>query len=140
MARAIKEKYGFVHNLNEHIVVTLPTDGKPREFDLTQPLKAACQSILPGILDGIRDVIRGYDPEFQQSLLRNVLLGGGGGQLQGLDRLIEDGLQEYGGGNVTRVYDCIFSGAVGALKLAMSMPTENWEQLMRLDGEHRAAA
>jgi rod shape-determining protein MreB len=129
MAREIKEKHGFVHDVNEKVLITLPTDGQPRQFDVTEPLKEACQCLVKPIIDGVCQLMGRLDPEFQQALLKNILLGGGGSQLKGLDRLIENALVSYGGGSVTRVYDSVFAGAVGALKLAMSMPPSYWEQL-----------
>lgn len=134
MARDIKEKHGFVHDLNEKALVTLPTQGQPKQFDVTQPLKEACRTIVRPIVDGLREVINRFDPEFQRSLLENVLLGGGGSQLKGLDQMIEAKLcAEYGRANVTRVYDSVFAGAVGALKLAMAMPAEYWSKLTQAD-------
>lgn len=129
MAREIKEKYGFVHDVNEKVVVALPVNGKPKQFDVTEPLKAACRSIVPPIVEGLRELIARSDPDFQNRMLNNILLGGGGSQLKGLDRVLEEAFREYGGAKVRRVGDAVFAGAVGALKLAMGMPRDCWQQL-----------
>ncbi|MHC4404256.1 MAG: rod shape-determining protein [Planctomycetota bacterium] len=139
MAREIKERHGFVHDVNEKVLVTLPTDGEPRQFDVTEPLKDACKTIVPPIIQGLREVIAKLDPEFRRPMLGNILLSGGGSQLKGLDQLIESTLQ-HGGGKVTRVYDSVFAGAVGSLKLAMSIPQEYWSQIKRLDDSLKDAA
>ena len=140
MAREIKERHGFVHDVNERAEVTLPINGRPTRLDVTEPLKEACRSLVPPIIDGLCQVIARFDPEFQQPLLQNILLGGGGSQLNGLDQLIEDGLSEFGSSRVSKVYDSVFAGAVGALRLAMAMPVENWQQIRDLDRPQRQAA
>jgi rod shape-determining protein MreB len=129
MAREIKEKYGFVHDAREQAVVTLPVGGKPRQFDVAGPLREACRTIVSPIVQGLRELIGRFDPEFQQRLLQNIILGGGGSQLRGLDQVIEEALREYGGARVKRVGDAVYAGAVGALKLAMGMPRYCWEEL-----------
>jgi rod shape-determining protein MreB and related proteins len=129
MLREIKEKYGFVHEVDEKAIVTLPVDGKPRQFDVTAPLKQACLSIIEPIVKGLREMIARFDPEFQQRMLQNIVLGGGGSQLRGLDRVIEASMTDYGGAKVRRVGDAVYAGAVGALKLAMGMPLEGWKRL-----------
>jgi rod shape-determining protein MreB len=140
MAREIKEKYGFVHDVNEKAIVTLPVAGKPKPFDVTAPLKEACQVIVGPIVQGLRDLIARVDPELQQRMLANIILGGGGSQLRGLDRLIEEGLKEYGPCQVKRVGDAVHAGAVGALKLAMSLPVDSWSRLRHgRTEEHKAA-
>jgi rod shape-determining protein MreB len=129
MTREIKEKYGFVHDVNERALVTLPVSGKPKQFDVTAPLKEACLTIIEPIVKGLRDLIGRFDPEFQQRMLQNIVLGGGGSQLRGLDRVIEEAMTEYGGAKVRRVGDAVYAGAVGALKLAMGLPTDSWRRL-----------
>ena len=60
--------------------------------------------------------------------------------MNGLDRLIETALTEYGGGKVTRVSDATYAGAVGAVKLAMTMPGDGWSRLKSKSGGPRLAA
>jgi rod shape-determining protein MreB len=129
MVREIKEKYGCVSEVGEQGVVSLPVDGKPTAIDVTEPLKAACSTIVGPIVDAVRKLVSKFDPEFQQRMRQNIVLGGGGSQLKGLDRVIEQALSEYGGGRVTRVPDATYAGAVGALKLAMNMPPQGWTAL-----------
>lgn len=140
MAREIKEKHGFVHDLDENVIVSLPVSGVPTSFDVTELLRDACRSVVTPIVDGIREVIARFDPEFLRPMLNNILLGGGGSQLRGLDRLLEQSLEPLGGATVTKVYDSVFAGAVGALKLAMNMPTQNWEQLRSADTSRKEDA
>jgi rod shape-determining protein MreB and related proteins len=129
MAREIKEKYGFVHEVNEKVIVSLPVDGIPTKLDVTAPLKEACRTIIEPIIDGLRELIRRFDPEFQERMLHNIVLGGGGSQLRGLDRVIEESMAKFGGAKVRRVNDAVYAGAVGALKLAMGMPAEKWQRI-----------
>jgi rod shape-determining protein MreB and related proteins len=137
MVRDVKERYGFVNELGEAAVVTLPINGKPTPLDVSEPLKGACSVIVQPIIEGVRNLISRFDPEFQQRMRQNILLGGGGSQLKGLDRAIEASLKDFGGAKVTRVSDASFAGAVGALKLAMAMPAQGWTSLK---GPSRKAA
>jgi rod shape-determining protein MreB len=132
MAREIKEQFGFVRDREEAAIVTLPVAGQPTQINVSKQLNAACRSVVPGIVEALRELISKFDREFQSSLLSNVLLGGGGSQLKGLDRMIEKALQPYGGASVTLVDDSVFAGATGALKMAMSMPAEYWQQIAAL--------
>jgi rod shape-determining protein MreB and related proteins len=140
MVRELKERHGFVNELSEAAVVTLPVGGKPTQLDVMEPLKAACNTIVGPIVDAVRGLISRFDPEFQQRMRQNIILGGGGSQLKGLDRVIENSLREYGGAKVTRVNDATYAGAVGALKLAMSMPAHGWTALKVQSASKKAAA
>jgi rod shape-determining protein MreB len=130
MVREAKERLSFVNDVNDKAVVTWPNDqGKPTAFDITKELKEACRAIVPDIVQGLRKLVSSYDAEFQKRMLQNVVLAGGGSQIRGLDRMIEEELQQYGGGRVTKVHEPVFAGANGALKLAQDMPEEYWKEV-----------
>ncbi|MFA9477449.1 MamK family actin-like protein [Phycisphaerales bacterium AB-hyl4] len=129
MCKRIKEQYGFVSSAQDRIMVTLPVDGKPTEHDLTKEVKEACEIIVQPILDGIHKLVSSFDPEFQEKLRNNIILAGGGGTLDGLNKRIEDGLDRVGGGSVTVVDEPMYAGANGSLQLAADMPAEYWQQL-----------
>ena len=130
MVREAKERGSFVNDVNDKAIVTWPNkEGKPTNFDITVPLKEACKAIVPDIVAGLRKLVSSYDAEFQKRMLTNVVLAGGGSQLRGLDRLIENDLQQYGGGKVTKVHEPVYAGANGALKLAQDMPEDYWKEV-----------
>lgn len=140
MVRELKERHGFVNDVNDAALVSLPVNGKPTPLDVTEPLKAACRTIVGPIVEAVRGLVGRFDPEFQHRLRHNIVLGGGGSQLKGLDRVIEASLKEYGGAKVTRVSDATYAGAVGALKLAMGMPAHGWTALKGHTGAKKVAA
>lgn len=129
MVREMKEKYGLVIDTNDRILVKVPVAGKPRSIDITDECQQACKSIVPPILEAVGNLISTYDPEFQQRILQSVILAGGMSQIRGLDKLVEAGLQEYGGGKVSRVEEPVYAGADGSLKLAYDMPEALWKEL-----------
>jgi rod shape-determining protein MreB len=130
MIKEIKERHSTVQESTERILVKLPVNGKPTEFDLTDEIKQACYSIVPPIVEGLGRLVATFDPEFQERLKGRVLLAGGGSQIKGLDTAIEQQMHEMlGGGKVVRIEEPIYGGANGALKIAHDMPEEYWEQL-----------
>jgi rod shape-determining protein MreB and related proteins len=129
MCKQIKEKYGYVSDTKDKIMVDLPVDGKPTPHDLTQEVKQACEILVQPLVDAIHKLVSSFNPEFQDRLRNNVLLAGGGGLMRGLNKRIEDAMQQIGGGKVTVVDEPLYAGANGALQLAMDMPAEYWQQL-----------
>jgi rod shape-determining protein MreB and related proteins len=136
-AREIKEEFGFVLDGEEAAIATLSVAGNPTQIDVSQHLNAACRSSLPGITEALLELVSKFDRDFQQTLFNNILLGGGGGQLKGLDRQMEKALQRYGAAKVTRVPDSVFAGATGALKMATNMPAEYWQQIVAPTGNKK---
>ena len=48
--------------------------------------------------------------------------------IKGLGIAIEKALEEYGGGHVITIEEPQFAGANGALKFALDMPAEYWQE------------
>jgi rod shape-determining protein MreB len=130
MVKKMKERFASVADEMEPALVNLPVNGKPTEFNVTQPLRQACQSIVAPIVEGLGQLIATFDPEFQDKLKGRVLLAGGGSCIKGLDTAVEREMHRtLGGGKVVRIEEPVYGGANGALKIAHDMPAEYWEKL-----------
>lgn len=130
MVKSMKEKHSNVCEDMPRVRVQLPVNGKPTDFDLTDEMRTACNSIVPPIVEGLGKLVASFDPEFQERLKNRVLLAGGGSQIKNLDQAIEDYMKEYlGGGKVMRIEEAMYGGSNGALKIAHDMPEEYWERL-----------
>lgn len=133
MVRNLKEKHATVQEMAEPLMIALPCGEQIRNVDLADLIQEACCELIGPIVKGIREVIRNFDPEFRHGLLRKVLLAGGGSRIRGLDQRIERDLKTGTTGNVISVYDSVFAGSTGSLKLAMSMPQTHWESIREID-------
>jgi rod shape-determining protein MreB len=130
MIKALKEKHSSVNDAMPPVIVHLPVNGKPTQFDVTDEVRTACRAIVGPIVEGLGELISTFDPEFQERLKNRVLLGGGGSQIKGLDLAIEEQMHELlGGGRVLHVEEPVYGGANGALKIAHDMPEEYWQKL-----------
>lgn len=126
MIKGLKERYGSVAENADRAITQFPVKGKPKDVDITDELRQACRSIVPHIVDSIAELIASYDPEFQEAIRSRVILAGGGSQMIGLCDLVEKGMEELGGGKVSRVEEPVYAGANGSLKMAQRMPEHFW--------------
>ena len=129
MVRQFKERFSFVRQVNEHVRVELPVNGKPTMHDIKDEIRRACESILPAMVETTTEMIARFDPEFQMKIKNNIVLAGGGSLIRGIAEYLQDALKEYGICKITRVADPLFAGADGGLKLASNMPSKYWETL-----------
>lgn len=130
LVRTIKEEHAFVGTSpSGPLKVTLRSEGRPGEYDITDEMRSLCESIVPDIIENIITIMKGYDPEDQQEVLQNIYLAGGGSNIKGLDKMMEQRLKDYGEIKVTCVEDPDFSGCSGALKLAQDLPPEHWDKI-----------
>jgi rod shape-determining protein MreB len=106
MARRWKEQYSFVgtHTPESPIMVDFSIEGKAMNLDITDCLQAACEAIVDPIVDNVKQLIAGSNPEYHDEFRRTMVLAGGG---SGIKRL----------------------GAMGGLRLAMEVPEEMWSSL-----------
>ncbi|MEX1025063.1 MAG: MamK family actin-like protein [Planctomycetota bacterium] len=130
MIKTLKERYASVSDGMARVDFEFPVKGKPTKFDVTDPLRDSCRSIIDPIVEGLGELISTFDPEFQQRLKDRVLLAGGGSQIRELDSEIEKRMHALlGGGKVVRIEEPIYGGSNGALKIAHDMPADYWERL-----------
>ncbi len=129
MVRRFKEEFSFVGASEKQVEVDIPVDGRPTKHNITEEMRRACESILPAIVESMLELIAKFDPEYQDAIRSNVILAGGGSQIAGLASYLEKVLSEYGRSKVQVVQDPLYSGADGALALAMDMPEEYWTDL-----------
>ncbi len=129
MVREWKEKHSFVGDPPKRVLVTAPVKGVPTELDITNEMKAACETLLPPTVETMLDLLSRVEPEFQERVRGNIILSGGGGLIRNLAQALEDALKQVGGGKVTHMQDPVFVGSDGGLALALDAPDEDWEKL-----------
>jgi rod shape-determining protein MreB len=98
-------------------------------LDITDCLQAACEAIVDPIVDNVKQLIAGSNPEYHDEFRRNMVLAGGGSGIKGLGAMIERRLSDMGEVNVHVVDDPVRLGAMGGLRLAMEVPEEMWSSL-----------
>jgi len=129
MIREWKEKWSFVGEPKNRVLVTLPIKGRATELDITNEMRAACESILAPICETMIDMLSRVEPEYQEKVRNNIILAGGSSLISGLSDAIGKALQELGGGRVTVVSDPIFAGSDGGLAIARDATSADWDKL-----------
>src|SRR2546423_9883113 len=129
MVREWKEKTSFVGAAPEKIVVTAPVKGVPTDLDITNEMKAACETLVGPVVETMLDLLAKLEPEFHDRVRNNIIVSGGGGLIRGLSEALEDALKTVGGGKVKYMEDPVFVGSDGGLALALDAPDGDWEKL-----------
>jgi rod shape-determining protein MreB len=129
MIREWKEKWSFVGEAKQPIIISVPVKGKATELDITGEMRAACESILAPVCETMLDLLTRVEPEYQAKVRNNVILAGGTSLIVGLSQAIEKALAELGGGHATVVKDPVFAGSDGGLAIARDASNSDWEKL-----------
>jgi rod shape-determining protein MreB len=129
MIREWKEKWGFVGEPEEAVIVTAPVGAMPAQFDITHEMRSACEILLPPLIDTMFDLLAHVEPDYQERVRHNIILAGGCSQIYGLRESLQHALSRVGGGQVRVVKDPIFAGADGGLAIALDAADSDWETL-----------
>ncbi|HEX7422066.1 MAG TPA: rod shape-determining protein [Thermoanaerobaculia bacterium] len=129
MVREWKEKFSFVGEPSQRAHGTAPVKGVPTELDITNEIKAACDTLLGPTIETMLDLLSRVEPEFQEKVRNHIILSGGGGLIRNLPQALEAALKQVGGGKVTYMEDPVFVGSDGGLALALDAPETDWEKL-----------
>jgi rod shape-determining protein MreB len=129
MIREWKERWSFVGDPRHKALVTVPVKGKATELDITDEMRAACESIVAPICETMTDLLARVQPEYQEKVRDNVILAGGSALIPGLPDAVNRALKELGGGRSTVVKDPIFAGSDGGLEIARDATGSDWERL-----------
>jgi rod shape-determining protein MreB and related proteins len=129
MVRDWKERYSFVGEPPEAVIVTVPIAGVPTRIDITSEMRAACESLVPPLVETMLDLLSRVEPEFQEKVRNSIVLAGGGGLIRNLGATLEQALEQVGGGHVVMMEDPVFVGSDGGLALAQDAPDTDWEKL-----------
>ena len=130
MVREWKELHSFVGEAPAPVIVSAPVDGVPTELDITNEMRAACESIVPHIVETMLSLLSQVDPEFQQRVRDNVTLAGGGALIRNLGKTLEAALNRVGGGKVTVTDAPMFVGSDGGLAIAQDAQDSDWDRLL----------
>jgi rod shape-determining protein MreB len=128
MIRDWKEKFSFVGEPKNPVVVSAPIKGKATDLDITSEMRAACESILAPTVETMIELVSRVEPEFQEKVRHNIILAGGTSLISGLAPAIEQVLADLGGGRVTVVPAPVFAGSDGGLAIARDASDSEWER------------
>lgn len=129
MIREWKERASFVGPPKQRVVVTVPVQGKATEIDITEEMRAACESILPPLFETLTELIVRVAPEYQEKVRHHVIVAGGSSRIAGLTDAIDKALADLGGGKSAIVDDPVFAGSDGGLQIARDASNSDWEKL-----------
>jgi rod shape-determining protein MreB len=129
MVRAFKEENSYCGEPEAGVRVKVPVDGKPRKVEVGKQVGEACNRLLDEIMGTLQQVIASASPQSVFSLLKNVILTGGGSRIRNIEqellsRLIGDGYEDPD----VRLSQQDFTPlvAVGALKVAKAAREDQW--------------
>ena len=128
MVRQWKEAGSYIGDDRE-MIVELSVDGKRQVVDVGDLVGIACANLVPHLVNAIKGIVAGADPEYQPLMRNNIILSGGGSLIEGLADAVAEGLADIGDVSVWCAEDPITKVATGALALAEAMPDDQYTSI-----------
>lgn len=125
----LKEAHSFVDGFERDAKVKVYVDGRPRILDFGEIIQEACDALVPLIIKGVKELLARCDSDSIVDVMQNILVTGGGSEIQGLCEKIQNKLTDEG-------YDCARTSrpsdykrlvAHGALKIAENVRDDQWQ-------------
>ena len=125
MVRKWKEAGSYIGDDREQ-GVELSVDGKKQNVDIGDLVGIACTGVVTPIVNAVKGIVAGADPEYQPIMRNNIILAGGGSLIDGLADAVAEGLADIGEVSVWCANDPVEKVAEGALTLAQDMPDDQF--------------
>ena len=125
MVRQWKEAGSYIGDGRE-MMVELSVDGKKQVVDVGDLVGIACTGLVTPVVNAVKGIVAGADPEYQPIMRNNIILAGGGSLIEGLADAVAEGLADIGDVSVWCAEDPVTKVAEGALVLAGDMPDDQF--------------
>jgi rod shape-determining protein MreB len=125
----LKEEHAFVEGFGSQVKVKVYVDGRPQTLDFGELVQEACDSLVPLIVKGIKELFARCDSDSILNVMQNIIVSGGGSEIAGVAEKVEQVLHADG-------YDCARTVkpvdykrlvATGALKIAENVREDQWQ-------------
>ena len=104
-------------------------DGRPQTLDFGELVHEACESIVPDIVSGIKELLKRCDSDSTEKILQNIILTGGGSEIHGVCERVQNSLREDGFDDAVTRRPSEFKLLVarGALRIAENVREDQWQ-------------
>ena len=125
----LKEKNSYVGTETREALVKVYVDGRPQTLDFGELVHEACESIVPDIVSGIKELLKRCDSDSTEKILRNIIMTGGGSETHGLCERVQDSLRDDGFDDAVTRRPSEFKLLVarGALRIAENVREDQWQ-------------
>ncbi len=125
----LKEKHSYVGAEVKPSPVKIYVDGKPKSLDFGEIVREACESLIPDILNGIKELLRRCDSDSIEPVLKNIIITGGGSEITGMCERVQKALRDEGYDVATTRKPADYKRLVarGALKVAENVRNDQWQ-------------